>query len=479
MNSSNPNRKMRTLGVLSLAMITAVSVDSIRNLPTTALFGSSLIFYFLLAALFFLLPSALVSAELASNSQQEGGVYSWIKNAFGAQAGFIAIWFQWIENVIWYPAILSFVAGTIGYLIAPSLATSKTFLVTVILCSFWGATIINLLGIKVSAKFSNFAAVVGLILPISLIITAGVTWIVMGKPIQIHFTHASLLPNFGNSDMWVALTGIILSFCGMEIAAVHSSNVKNPKRSYPRAMFLATGLIMLTLLCGSLAIAAVIPEQQISLVAGIMQAFNTFFSAYHMHWILPVLALMLVIGGLGGVNSWIIAPTRGLLYAAQEGHLPRHFCRENRHGAPRNILVYQALIVTVITMAFLLMPSVNGSYWLLTVLAAQLYMIMYAMMFAAAIRLRKSRKLVSDGFRIGGGRVGIWIVAGAGFIGSLVTFFIGFIPPANIQVGGSGHYETLLLMGLITLILPPFILYRFSHKRRAQVIASTVALAER
>ena len=330
---------LRPLGIFSLAMITAVSVDSVRNLPATALFGSSLIFFFLLGAIFFLLPCALVSAELASNSTESGGIYAWVKNAFGAQLGVFAIWMQWIENVIWYPAILSFVAGTIGFLISPNLANSKVFLISVILVAFWGATVINLFGIKSSARFSNFCAVTGLLLPMTLIMALGATWIISGNPLQIHFATHDLLPNLGQSQVWVALTGIMLSFCGMEIATVHDRDVSNPQRSYPRAMLLATLLIVVTLVCGALAIAIVLPEKQISLVAGIMQAFQAFFAVYHLTWLLPFIAVTLVIGGMGSVSNWIIAPTRGLLLAAKDGYLPRHFGNQNKFGMPQSTFV--------------------------------------------------------------------------------------------------------------------------------------------
>jgi len=456
----------KVLGIFSLAMITAVSVDSIRNLPATALFGSSLIFFFVLGALFFLLPSALVSAELASSRKNHAGVYGWVKDAFGQQAGFLAVWFQWIENVIWYPTILSFVAGTIGYLISPSLASNKIFLISIILCSFWGVTLINLMGIKSSAWFSNFCAVGGLILPMALIIALGAVWIFSGDPLQIHFTKTSMLPHMKDSHMWVALTGIILSFCGMEIATVHATNVKNPQRSYPRAMLIATLIIVTTLVLGALSIAIVLPENKISLVAGIMQAFHAFFFAYHMHWVLPIVALMLVTGGMGSVNNWIIAPTRGLLFAAKDGNLPKHMQRENLAGAPSTLLFYQAIIVSFITMIFLLMPSVNASYWLLTALAAQLYMFMYLLMFTSAIRLRYCGN-TSGGFKIPGGQTfGMWIVAGAGIIGSLTTLAVGFIPPSNIRIGGELHYEMLLIAGLLLMSLPPFLFYRFCYKSR-------------
>src|SRR5262249_50224231 len=134
-----------------------------------------------------------------------------------------------------------------------------------------------------------------------------------------------------------------------------------------------------------------------------MQAFQAFFAEYHITWILPFLALTLVIGGMGSISNWIIAPTRGLLLAAKDGYLPQHFARENRFAAPKVLLLYQALIVTVISMVFLLLPSVNASYWLLTALAAQLYMLMYILMFAAALRLRSRKADRRHGFQIPGG----------------------------------------------------------------------------
>ena len=458
MNQSNTIK--RTLGVFSLVLITVGSVDSIRNLPATALFGSSLIFFFILGTIFFLLPSALIAAELSSTSKDHGGVYTWVKNAFGLQFGFLAIWFQWIENVVWYPTILSFIAGTIGYLISPALATNKVFLITVILCAFWGTTIINLLGIKSSACFSNFCALAGLLLPMTLIIALGATWLFSGKPLQISFHLRVLLPHISNG-MWVGWTGVMTSFCGMEIATVHTADVKNPKKAYPQAMLIATLFIVFTLMCGSLSIAMVLPAKKISLVSGIMQAFDAFFSIYHLQWILPVVALMLIIGGIGVVNSWIVAPMRGLLYAMQDGEMSQHLFLENRFGAPGTLLILQALIVTLVAFVFLWLPGVNSSYWLLTALASQLYMLMYVLMFAAGIRLRYKHSEKQKGFLIPGGNWGMWVVAIVGLVGAVTTFIIGFIPPNNIQVGSVVHYEALLITGLSVMSLLPFVICIF------------------
>ncbi|MGC1182287.1 APC family permease [Legionella sp.] len=449
--------KKHSLTIFSLTMITVGSVDSIRNLPATALFGSQLIFYFFLGAIFFLIPTALVSAELASGWAKQGGIYIWVKQAFGKKIGFLAIWLQWIENVIWYPTILSFVAGTIGYLINPALTSNPFFLWAVIVSCFWGATLLNLRGMHSSALFSNLCSLAGLLLPMSLIIGLGVIWIIQGNPLQIQFNIPSIVPHLSDRSMWVSLTAIIMSFCGIEIATVHANDVHNPQYAFPKVLVYSVGIILSTLIFGSLAIAIVLPHNDINLVAGIMQAFAAFFTSYHMYWMMPVVALMLVLGGLGGVSNWIIAPTKGLLVAAEDGNLPNSFQRTNAKGAPVMMLCTQATIVTVLSGLFLFMPSVNGSYWLLTALAAQLYMLMYLIMFTAAIRLRFTEPNHFRPFKIPGKIWGMVVVAGVGIIGVCTTLAVSFIPPDGIDVGSLTRYELTLIIGLILMCSPPFI----------------------
>ena len=461
-------REKNALSVFSLVMITVVSVDSIRNLPATSLFGSSLIFFFTLAAIFFLIPTALVSAELSSAWPKQGGVYIWVREAFGIRAGFLAIWFQWIENVVWYPTILSFIAATIGFLISPKLAVSKTYLIADILIVFWALTIVNLFGMKASARFSNFCAIAGLLLPMTVIISLGIAWVISGEPLQIHFNFKSMLPHWDSADMWVALTGIVLSFCGMEIATVHARDVKNPQRSFPKALMISVVIIVFTLILGALSIAVVVPKNQISLVAGMMQAFNMFLITDHLHWVLPIVAIVLVVGSLGSVSNWIVAPTKGLLVAAEDDNLPKFFERENSFGAPHILLITQAIIVSALAFVFNLLPSVNGNYWLLTALAAQLYMFMYIMMFITGIRLRYKYPLQNRPYQVPGGKYGMWCIAIFGLIGSIVTVIVGFIPPSGIQVGGIFQYDISLIVGLIIMSIPPFIFYQFCHKKRSK-----------
>ena len=463
------SQKKHALTVFSLTMITVGSVDSIRNLPATALFGSQLIFFFFLGAIFFLIPTALVSAELASNTHMQGGIYGWVKQAFGKHIGFFAIWLQWIENVIWYPTILSFVAGTLGYLINPTLINNPFFLWAVIIIAFWGATFVNLKGMQSSALFSNICAISGLLLPMTLIISLGLVWLSGHNQSHIQLTLSSMLPSFNDTSMWVSLTAIMMSFCGIEIATVHANDVLNPQKAFPKALMISVIIILSTLILGSLAIAIVLPHQQINLVAGIMQAFHAFFARYNLLWVMPLVALMLIMGGLGGVSNWIIAPTKGLMVAALDGNLPALFQRQNQHSAPTFMLIVQAIIVTLLSTLFLFMPSVNGSYWLLTALAAQLYMIMYLLMFAAAIKLRLTQTISAGAFRIPGGIWGLVLVAGIGMIGALMTLVVSFIPPADIQIGNIMHYELTLILGLILMCLPPFIGIKFTQPKSSVV----------
>jgi len=224
----------------------------------------------------------------------------------GRKAGFLAIWLQWIENVIWYPTILSFVAGTVGYLIHPQLASNPYFLWVVVVASFWGVTLINLRGMRSSALFSNLCALSGLILPMTFIIGLGALWVFAGHPIQIQFDLPSILPHWHDHQMWVSLTAIMLSFCGIEIATVHANDVADPQRTFPKALVYSVAIILSTLILGSLAIAVVLPQSEINLVAGIMQAFDAFFAQYHLLWLMPLIAVMLVMGGLKSVNAcWL------------------------------------------------------------------------------------------------------------------------------------------------------------------------------
>lgn len=462
------NIKTNIAGITTFALVMLITgaIDSIRNLPATALFGSSLIFFFAFSAIVFLIPAALVSAELSSHSTEKSGVFHWIYMAFGEKIAFLAIWLQWVNTMVWFPTILSFIAGTATYFINPQLAQNKTFLVGVILSTFWILTWINLKGLRFSAKFSSFCAIIGMIIPMLLIISLAILWIALGKPLQINFTSADIFPTLGHTENWISLTAIMTAFLGIELATVHIKEVANPQKAFPKALFISVIIILITMTLGSLAIAIVLPKEKINLVNGVMQAFTDFFNTYHLAWMVPIITVMLLLGSLGGVVSWVISPIKGLLHAAELGFLPAVFSQKNDRGVPSYLLIAQAVLVSIICLAFLLMPSVNGSYWLLTALSTQLYMLMYVIMFIAAISLKYKFIKQPQAFTILGGKVGMWITCLLGLFGCVITLIVGFIPPSSIDVGGYLHYQIVFISGLICMVAPILFFYYYQSSRK-------------
>ncbi|KTD18409.1 APC family permease [Legionella jordanis] len=449
------------ISVLALVLLITGAIDSIRNLPATALFGSSLIFFFIFSAIVFLIPVALVSAELSSTwPDEEGGVYSWVKHAFGEGIAFLTIWLQWINTMVWYPTILSFIAGTLAYLVDPALAQNKYYLISVILVVFWSLTFLGLSGLRASAAFASFCAVFGMILPMGLIIVLAIIWLLQGNPIAIDLSPHHLLPQWKDSQSWVSLTAIMTSFLGMELAAVHVRNVKDPQHNFPKAMFFSVILILTTMILGSLAIAFVLPQEKITLVAGVMQAFTNFFEAYHLSGLMPLIIILLLLGSVGSMVNWIISPAKGLLMAADNGFLPHWLYRLNSHGIASRILILQAILVTLLCSGFLLFPSVNAIYWLFTDLSTELYIMMYVLMFIAAWALKQKYKHLSRAFTIPGGRLGYYLTCILGLGGCLITLIVGFIPPeSSMDMGGAGHFRIIFATGIVIMLFPAGLLY--------------------
>lgn len=454
------------ISVAALVLLITGAIDSIRNLPTTALFGSKLIFFFILASIIFLIPVALISAELASTwSEEEGGVYSWVRHAFGETMAFFAIWLQWVNTMVWYPTILLFIAGTLAYLIDPSLASHKGYLISITLVIFWFLTFLGLKGLHASAKFAGWCAIAGMIIPMSLLILLALLWLIQSHPILIQFHWQNIFPQWHESQSWASLTAMVTSFLGMELAAVHVLNVKNPQKNFPRAMFFSVLLILGTMILGSLAVAFVLPQKEMSLLQGVMQTFSTYLKAYHLSNVLPIIMIMLLLGSLGGMVNWIISPAKGLLVAANHGFLPKWLHKRNEKGIASRILILQAVLVTLLCGGYILLPTVNGIYWLFTALSTELYLMMYILMFLSAIRLKRKFQNRQRPFSVPGGKIGYYTTCALGLIGCVVSFVVGFIPPeAAINLGGGPHFRLIFVCGILLMLLPAVCLYVYKKR---------------
>ncbi|MDN3506013.1 MAG: APC family permease [Simkaniaceae bacterium] len=445
----------KALGFFQLVMINVIAVDSIRTLPFSAVYGFSLVFFYLLAALTFFIPTALVSAELGTGWPNRGGIYVWVREAFGKKLSFLVIWLNWIYNVFWYPTILALIAGTFAYFFNPELADNALYMTGAVLVLFWSATFINSLGMRASSMLSTLGALIGTIFPMALIAGMGIFWMVKGNPMSIELNWDTFFPQSADLDNLAFLTTVFFGLLGLEMAATHAQEMRNPARDYPKSVFTSIWIILGTIVFASLAIAIAVPNRELSLAVGIMQAFSVFFHAFGIPWAVPVIAGCIVLGGLSGVGAWIIGPTKGLLVAAQDGSLPSYFSKMNKYQAPVRILILQAAIVSVLAFMYAIFPTINKSFWLLSVITAQLAMLVYIALFTAAIKLHYSKPDVARHFTIPGKKYGIWTVCLLGIVSCLTVFFLGFLPSKQVPTGNVWLYEMMLVGGMLLSCLIP------------------------
>ena len=448
-------------------MINVIAVDSIRTLPFSAELGFSLVFFYLIAAIFFFIPSGLVSAELGTGWPATGGIYVWIREAFGKKIALIVIWLNWIYNVFWYPTILALLAGVFTYFFNPELSTNKIYMSASTCLLFWAATFLNLKGMKLSSIVSTIGALIGTIAPMILIIVMGAFWIFKSEPLQIKMSWQTFFPDLSRVGNLAFFSPVLFGLLGLEMAATHAAEMKNPKKDYPRAIFISMGIILLTIIFSALTLALIVPGKNLSLVTGVLQAFFITAHVLNIPWLVPLLAGAIILGGLSGVSAWIIGPTKGLMVAAEDGSMPRFLKEKNQASVPKNVLILQGVIVTVLSLAFVLMPSVNSSFWLLSQITAQLALIVYVALFAAGIALRyKKGAMKKRSFSIPGGkRVGMWCVGVMGILACAIAFSLGFIPPKEIGLGKIWVYEMVLILGIFVSVALPLIFIKKSQKR--------------
>ncbi len=439
-------------------MLNIAATGSLNNLPSLATVGLSSITYYVIAMALFFIPYALVVAELASGYHKENGIYVWVKDAFGPQWGFTAAWLQWIENLFWYPTILSFVAATFGQIIHPELATSKTYNLIATLTIYWGLTIANLYGIRASAIISLIGSSLGILVPGILLIVFGLIWCFTQHPISLNFNWHALMPNLHQSQDFAFIVGIALTLAGLEISAVHAPHVRNPQKAYPVAILTSTVLVIVSSILGSLAIAALIPANAIDLNNGVAQAFGNFLQHFHIPYLGTILMFLIAIGGMTAASAWVSGPSASLAQAAKDDCIPACFHKTNSAGISMPILAVQGFLVSLFCSAFIIMPTVSSAYWLLTVIGGQLYLVMYLIMFTAAIKLR-AKNSDQYAYKIKGIKT-TWLVSGIGSLGCVIFFFFGFIPPSSLGLANYNHYYLLQITTLvITLVLPATIYY--------------------
>ncbi|MFI8301022.1 APC family permease [Streptomyces nigra] len=444
---------------LTLAMMTTSSVASLRASPTMAVYGLACVFLYLLPAIVFLVPTALVSAELASG--WNGGVYNWVSQGLSKTMGFLAVWCQFAMTIFYYPTLLAYVASTIAYVINPNLASNGVYTAIVIVVTYWTGVWVSSRGTNAVAGLASLGLVIGTLIPGALLVILGIVFLGQGNPSAAPMNGSNFFPQWTGVASLVLIVNNFLSYSGMEMNAVHVNKLKNPAKEFPKSMFLAMGMVLLIFILPALAISWVIPASQISLTAGVMQAFDVFFQHFHIGWLVPIVAVGLCAASLGGMLTWLAGPSKGLLLISrEEGYLPPFLQRLNKNGIQQNILVTQGVITTVIALMYALIPDVSSVYWIFSVITTQVYLIMYLLMFVAAIRLRRTQPDHPRGYRA----PMLTALCVVGFVASALAMVIGFVPSS--QFGGGSVWAYIGIVGGGLLLLGVVIPFAFLKARK-------------
>lgn len=481
-NNSSSSQTKGGITVISLTLMIAAAVTSLRGVPLMSQEELTMFVYLTLAAVLFLIPAALVSAELGTTyAEIGGGVYTWVKEAFGIKLGFLAVFLQWSQNIVWYPTTLAFGAASIAYIIdRPDLATNGKFIGFFAILIYWASTFLSFKGTNFISKVSSKGFLFGTIVPLITLICIAAYWAYAGNPLAldniptsqstIAFVHNGvgeprLVPHLTSIGNVVFLSTIILLFAGIEALAVHASELNNPKKDYPKAMLLASVFCFVILALGGLSVSVILPYNQITLQAGVLESFKTVFDHYDLGWLTNILAVLVVIGCASCIISWMSGPSKALLYTARDGQLPKFLTKINKNGIQSNILFVQGAAVTLLCMLYFVLKDVSVAFFLLSSLTGAIYLIMYMLMYLSGIKLRKSQPDTPRPFKVPGGTYGMSVIGGFGFCAVAFAFILCFIPPTQLPINSPTVYTIFIICGVTIFVLIPFIINKALSKK--------------
>jgi amino acid transporter len=450
----------KTMGFWDVLLFNIATVLGPRWIAAAGHNGTSSISFWILAAVFFFVPGALVINELSSRFPEEGGLYVWSREAFGDFHGFIAGWTYWIYTVFYFPGLLLASASMSAYIIGgrgAALAQDRTFLLTVSLAMLLVAVVLNIIGLNIGKWLQN-AGGVGTYIPLLMLGAVAFVFVLHHRS-ATHFTITNMLPawNWDTVNFW---SQIAFAFTGLELVSAMSEEIRDPRRTLPRAVFGSGALIAFMYIAGTFAILALVPAADLDPQSGVFHAITLGSAAMGVGFLGVVAALLVTVGNAGGVGSTVAGIARVPFVVGIDRYLPAAFGKIHpRWKTPYVSILVQALVSGAILLVSQINDSTRGAYQFLIDAAIILYFIPFLYMFAAVIKLshRKDRSQNAHAVLVPGGVPGVWLCGGLGFAVVLVGILVSLVPPGDST--NKFGFELKLIGGTVASILLGLVLY--------------------
>jgi len=459
--ASDPKAQLRkTMGFWDVLLFNIATVLGPRWIAAAGHNGTSSISLWVIAAVFFFVPGAFVINELSSRFPDEGGLYVWAKEAFGDFHGFVAGWTYWIYTVFYFPGLLLASASMSAYVLGGKGAyysQDRTFLLVISVVLLVVAVVLNIIGLNIGKWLQN-AGGVGTYLPLLMLV--GIALLVYFKSgSATQFTWGNMMPtwNWDTVNFW---SQIAFAFTGLELVSAMSEEVRDPRRTLPRAVFGAGAMIAFMYIVGTFAILALVPAADLDPKSGVFHAITTGSIVLKIGFLGVLAALLVSFGNAGGVGSTVAGIARVPFVVGIDRYLPAAFGKiHSKWKTPYISILVQAGISGAILLLSQINQSTRSAYQILIDAAIILYFIPFLYMFAAVIKLcqRKDRAENTHAVLVPGGIPGVWIAGGLGFLVVLIGIAVSLVPPGD--AASKLGFELELVAGTLGSILIGLMLY--------------------
>ncbi len=429
----------RVMGFWDVLLFNIAAVLGPRWIARAAHAGEFSLSLWVLAALFFFLPTALIIVELSTRYPNEGGLYVWTKEAFGDFHGFVAGWCYWMYTFFYFPGLLMASVAMSVYIGGPQyawLADNKMYAVGASLVVLGIAVWLNLIGLNIGKWLQN-AGGVGTYIPLLMLVAIAVVVYVKRGSVTEFSWHASM-PSFSldTLNFW---SGIAFAFTGMELVCAMSEEVKDPHKTFPRSIYASTFLIAAIYILGTIAVLALIPSNGVNTQNGVFQAIGVGSTFLKIGWFGVLAALLVTVGNAGGVGATVAGVARVPFVAGLDHYLPESFGKLHpKWRTPYVAILVQAGVSAIILILSNVNETLSGAYEALINATIIIYFVPFLYMYAAAIKLayRADRETDPRAVLVPGGRLGMWVMGTLGFLVTAVSIAFSLIPSKDVADKG-------------------------------------------